>query len=85
MYEKAKVNVAGIPELLKKYRGTLLFKPEINPYFVYKKLQRNKKEKDEEVLEKVYKIIEDIYSLIEEQCAFFVKNVAFVWKRSYTI
>lgn len=66
MYEKAKVNVVRIPELLKKYKGTLTFKADANPYFVYKKLQRNKKEKDEQILENAHKIVEDIYSLIEE-------------------
>jgi len=46
MYEKARVNVAKIPELLAKYKGELTFKTDAeNPYFIYCKLRKNKKEK----------------------------------------
>ena len=48
MYEKARVNVAKIPELLAKYKGELTFKTDAeNPYFIYCKLRKNKKEKAE--------------------------------------
>lgn len=66
MYEKAKVNIVKIPDLLKKYKGALTFKADTNPYFIYRKLQKNKKEKDEQVLENVHQIVSDIHALIEE-------------------
>lgn len=37
------------------------------PYFVYYKKGRNKKEKDETVLELVKKLLNDIKSLLEEK------------------
>ena len=44
MYEKARVNVAKIPELLAKYKGELTFKTDAeNPYFIYCKLRKIKK------------------------------------------
>ena len=66
MYEKAKVNVAQIPLLLSRYKGALTFKADVNPYFIYRKLQRNKKEKDENVLKSVRQVLEDIQTIIEE-------------------
>ena len=65
MYEKAKVNVAAIPTLLQKYKGDLTFKAEENPYFVYEKLKKGKKEKDEQIIENVSAVIEDIISLAQ--------------------
>ena len=67
MYEKARVNVAKIPELLAKYKGELTFKTDAeNPYFIYCKLRKNKKEKAEQILENAGKIVEDIQGLVEE-------------------
>ena len=65
MYEKAKVNPQKIPPLIQSYRGNLVFKAEAVPYFVYYKKGRNKKEKDETVLELVKKLLNDIKSLLE--------------------
>ena len=65
MYEKAKVNAAAIPVLLQKYKGDLTFKVEENPYFVYQKRKKGKKEKDEQVIENVSAVIEDIISLVQ--------------------
>ena len=67
MYEKAKVNPQRIPPLIQSYRGNLVFKAEAVPYFVYYKKGRNKKEKDETVLELVKKLLNDIKSLLEEK------------------
>ncbi|XCP86728.1 transcription-repair coupling factor [Roseburia hominis] len=64
MYEKAKVNVQAIPQLLKKYNGELNFKAEAIPYFIYRDLRRKKKEKDQEVLEKINGVVSDIHSLV---------------------
>ena len=63
MYEQAKVKVEQIPELIKKYKGDLQFTVDTNPYFTYKKKARNKKEKDEDVLELVKNVLIDIKSL----------------------
>lgn len=64
MYEKAKVHVERIPQLLKKYKGVLEFKADTNPYFVYHKKAKNKKDK-EDVLELVKNVLNDIKMLIE--------------------
>ena len=63
MYEQAKVKVEQIPELIKKYKGDLQFTVDTNPYFTYQKKARNKKEKDEDVLELVKNVLIDIKSL----------------------
>ena len=63
MYEKANVNVAAIPALLKKHKGARAFKAEVVPYFQYRKLRKIKKETDDQVIEQVAAVIEDILSL----------------------
>ena len=65
MYEKAKVKPEKIPGLIEAYRGSLVFKMENPPYFLYEKKYRNKKEKDEDILELVKKLLNDIKSLLE--------------------
>ena len=65
MYEKAKVKVDQIPALIQKYRGNLQFKIDTNPYFIYKKKAKNKKEKDEDVIELVKNVLIDIKVLNE--------------------
>jgi transcription-repair coupling factor (superfamily II helicase) len=65
MYEKAKVQPQKIPGLLKAYNGSLLFKAETPPYFLYQKKGYNKKVKDENVLELVKKLLNDIKDLLE--------------------
>jgi len=65
MYERAQVHVEKIPLLLEKYKGDLKFTIETNPYFTYQKKGKNKKEKDEDVLELVKNILFDIKSLLD--------------------
>ena len=65
MYEKAKVHVERIPALIERYRGDLKFTVETNPYFTYLKKSKNKKEKDEDVLELVKNILNDIKTLLD--------------------
>ena len=48
-------------------KGRYGFMTEAVPYFVYYKKGRNKKEKDETVLELVKKLLNDIKSLLEEK------------------
>ncbi len=65
MYEKAKVQPQKIPGLLKAYNGSLLFKADTPPYFLYQKKGYNKKVKDDNVLELVKKLLNDIKDLLE--------------------
>ena len=65
MYERAKVHAERIPALLEQYRGALKFTVDTNPYFIYKKKAKNKKEKDDDVLELVKKLLNDIKTLIQ--------------------
>ena len=65
MYERAKVCADRIPLLLQQYKGNLTFKAETNPYFIYQKKGRNKREKDENILECVKSVISGIKGLIE--------------------
>lgn len=65
MFEKAKINVQQIPDLLEMYKGELVFKIEANPYFLYEKKKRNKKEKDVDPMEIVKKVLNDIKTLID--------------------
>lgn len=64
MYERASVQVGKIPGLLKSYNGSLIFKADAPPYFLYEKKGYNKKEKDGNVLEVVKKVLNDIKSLL---------------------
>ena len=65
MYEKAKVHPERIPQLIAQYKGSLVFKPEEPPCFVYKKQGKNKKEKDEDVLEVVKNVLISLKGLLE--------------------
>lgn len=65
MYERAKVRAERIPDLLEKHRGALTFKADANPYFIYRRLRKNQKVKDAQVLELVRQVIGEIHSLTE--------------------
>ncbi|MBQ4559804.1 MAG: transcription-repair coupling factor, partial [Tyzzerella sp.] len=65
MYEKAKVHVERIPMLIEKFKGNLKFTVDTNPYFTYQKLSKNKKEKDEDVLELVKNVLNEIKTLLD--------------------
>ena len=65
MYEKAKVHVEHIPLLIEKFKGNLKFTVDTNPYFTYQKLSKNKKEKDEDVLELVKNVLNEIKTLLD--------------------
>lgn len=60
MYEQAKVKVEKIPELIQKYKEDLKFTVDTNPYFTYQKKAKNKKDKEEDVLEVVKNVLNDI-------------------------
>lgn len=64
MYEKAQVQPQKIPQLIQIYRGSLAFKPDVVPYFLYQKKSRNKKEKEQDILEIVKLLLNDIKNLL---------------------
>lgn len=64
MYEKAKVKVEEIPKLLERRKGELVFKTDLAPYFLYEKKNKNRKEKDPDILEVVKNLLNDIKTLI---------------------
>lgn len=65
MYEKAKVRPERIPTMLEAYKGSLLFKADETPSFIYRKKGRNKKEKDEDIMEVVKNVLISMKSLLE--------------------
>ena len=65
MYEKAKVKVEKIAPMIEMYKGNLKFTVDTNPYFTYKKIAKNKKEKDEDVLELVKNVLNSIKTLLD--------------------
>lgn len=65
MYEKAKVHVERIASLIEAYKGNLKFTVDTAPYFTYKKLSTNRKEKEEDVLELVKNVLNSIKSLLD--------------------
>ena len=67
LYEKANLDPAKIPALLKKYGNNMIFKAEAVPYFLYQKKGRSGKEKGENVLQMLREIIESIRELRLDQ------------------
>lgn len=65
MYEKAKVRPERIQDLLDTFKGVLLFKTDTPPYFIYEKKNRNKKEKNEDILQVVKNVLIGIKGLID--------------------
>ena len=65
MYEKAKVKVERIAPMIETYKGNLKFTVDTNPYFTYKKLSKNKNEKEEDVLELVKNVLNSIKTLLD--------------------
>lgn len=65
MYEKAKVRPERIQDLLDTFKGALVFKTDTPPYFVYEKKSRNKKEKNEDILQVVKNVLIGIKGLID--------------------
>ena len=65
MYEKANVYVERIASMVEEYRGNLKFTVDTNPYFTYKKLSKNKKEKDDDILEVVKNVLNSIKTLLD--------------------
>lgn len=63
MYEKAKVNPERIPELISQYGGSLTFRAEEQPCFVYEEKRRNKREKD--ALKAVKNVLNSMKALLE--------------------
>lgn len=58
MYEKARINPAGIPPLLSEYPRRLEFKVEDNPYFTFQ-MEKKDTESLRVLLEKIVKLVEE--------------------------
>ena len=58
MYERAKINPAGIPPLLTEYNRQLEFKVEKNPYFLFQ-IDRKKIQSIRELLEKILFLVQE--------------------------
>ncbi|WP_282923941.1 transcription-repair coupling factor [Mediterraneibacter massiliensis] len=67
MYEKARLDPRKIPELLKRYAGSLAFKNEEPPYFLYVKKGRNGQKKTDSILDVVKKLLTDMEMLKTEE------------------
>lgn len=65
MYERAEVHAERIPQLLEQYKGDLTFTVDTNPYFTYQKKGKNKKDKDEDVLQLVKNVLIGIKTLLD--------------------
>lgn len=65
MYEKAKVCVERIPQILEEYHGDLTFTVDSNPYFTFCKKGKSKKDKEENVTEVVKNVLNSINKLLE--------------------
>ncbi len=64
MYEKAKVDPQKIPLLLAAWNRELQFKTETPPYFLYRKRNQARKERDADVLELVKNLLNGIKGLL---------------------
>lgn len=68
MYQKAKINIEKIPELIKKYEPNLKLVPEANPYFVYSLKKNNAISKFDTIglFEHVKVLLNDLNMLLDE-------------------
>ena len=64
MYERAKIKVEEIPSLLEKFQGSLSFKPEQTPYFVYQESGNRRKEKTP-VVETVRRLLSELIVIVQ--------------------
>lgn len=62
LFERAGLNPANIPKLLEKYRNTLKFTVDTNPYFVYTPIKTKEKP---DTISVVKNILNDVKSLID--------------------
>nr|WP_310603064.1 transcription-repair coupling factor [Anaerosporobacter sp.] len=67
MYNKAKINVAGIPSVVEKFSPQLTFVPDTNPYFVWKIKERSKTGKIDVIalFDALKKILIELQGLVE--------------------
>ncbi|MDO4474281.1 MAG: transcription-repair coupling factor [Eubacteriales bacterium] len=66
MYEQARVNPAGIPELIEQFKGILVFKMEGTPQLIYEEKLKNRRGKEEEPLEVVKNVLNSMKTLLEK-------------------
>ena len=67
MYEHAKVNPAGIPEILEPYENNLKFTVDENPYFTYREVGKSVKRSSPDPLTVVKNVLNDIKKLLEPE------------------
>ena len=65
MYNEAKVCPEKIPDLIKKYKGDLVFKSDSEPYFYYEKKLKTGKTGSNDVFDTVKMLLNDLKSLLE--------------------
>ena len=65
MHERAKLNPAGIPEILNRHQGELTFKIETNSYFLYHPAKRKSGE-TVPMMERTEELLEEILSFTEK-------------------
>ena len=63
MYEKARLEPQKIPELLEAYAGSLTFKNEEPPYFLYQRKGKSAQKKQEQILKVLEKLLTDMECL----------------------
>lgn len=66
MHERAGLNPAKIPELLKRFEDQLTFKIESNPFFLYKTQKKKKASDNGMILEKIRGLLEEMLSFLEK-------------------
>lgn len=68
MYEKAKIDIAGIPALVDESKGVLKFVPDNPPYFTADLVKKRKQMKNEKfvILDYMKEIVNKIYELIDK-------------------
>ena len=66
MYEKAKIHVERIPDLLKQFPEALSFKADVSdPKFIYQKKKKTKRGEVENPIEVVKKVLIGIKGLLD--------------------
>jgi transcription-repair coupling factor (superfamily II helicase) len=66
MYERACVNPTKIPKLLEKHLGSLEFKAEDNPYFIYWKKDKRAIKTDDQTIDFVKNLLNDFILLLDK-------------------
>ena len=78
MYEKAKIHVERIPDLLKQFPEDLSFKADISdPKFIYQRKKKTKRGEVENPIEVVKKVLIGIKGLLDQKKEDIIKKYMF--------